>query len=425
MKDMIETVIQEKALLVMVEVEQSPWPEDALAREFRNLVVSTGIKVEQMVIMKRKEITPSLYIGKGKAEELALIVQEEDISVVIFNNNLKVSQQRNLEDVLGVKTIDRTQLILDIFAGHARTREGILQVELAQLNYLLPRLKGKGIVLSRLGGGIGTRGPGEKKLEIDRRRITDRITKLEKEINEVKTYRQVMRKKRQKEAVKMCSLIGYTNAGKTTLFNALTEGQEKTSPDLFTTLDTVTRQISLDNSSRVIVSDTVGFIYKLPANLVDAFKATLEELRYADVLLHIIDADNQEIPRLREAVDLILEELALTEKPALLVFNKIDRLSPDHLANLKLNYPSAVFVSAREKIDIDLLKRRIQDIFGEGQVKVMLKIPFNLMEVTNYIHNHCEILKKKYNETEVVYWVRADKNKLNYLRTRGVDVKKV
>lgn len=421
---MFETVIQEKALLVMVEVEKEAWSMDALAQEFRNLVVSAGIKVERLVTMKRKEITPSLYIGKGKAGELAVIVQEEDISVVIFNNNLKVSQQRNLEDVLGVKTIDRTQLILDIFAGHAHTREGILQVELAQLKYLLPRLKGKGIDLSRLGGGIGTRGPGEKKLEIDRRRISDRITRLEKEINDVKAYRQVMRKKRQKEEVSVCSLVGYTNAGKTTLFNALTEGEEKTSPDLFTTLDTVTRQISLGNSLQVIVSDTVGFIYKLPANLVDAFKATLEELRYADVLLHVIDADNKEIPRLREAVDLILEELTLTEKPALLVFNKIDLLSSEQLADLKRDYPSAIFVSALKKINIDLLKIRIYEILSGDQVKVMLKFPFSLMEVVNYIHKNCEILKKKYNETEVVYWVRVDKNKLSYLEKRGVAVKK-
>lgn len=356
---MYETNQKEKALLVMVEVGQEKWPSEVLAEEFKNLVISTGIEVEDLIITKRKFITPSLYIGKGKTEELALIVQEENINVVIFNNNLSYTQQRNLEDILLVKTIDRTQLILDIFSKHARTQEGILQVELAQLEYLLPRLKGKGIMLSRLGGGIGTRGPGEKKLEIDRRRITDRIARLKHEINQISQHRQTTRKKREKENISICSLVGYTSAGKTTLFNALTESDEKITGFLFTTLDTVSHTFSLHNNLKAVLSDTVGFIYKLPLNLIEAFKATLEELQYADLLLHVVDASSEDIARLMESVNLILKELKLSEKPALLVFNKIDKISPQELSFLQGKYPDAVFISALEKINLDILRERI------------------------------------------------------------------
>lgn len=421
---MYETTKKEKALLVMVEMGQERWPAGVLAEEFKNLVLSTGLEVSDLIHVKRKEPTPSLYIGKGKAEELAVMVQEQNVDVVIFNENLRFTQQRNLEDTLGVKTIDRTQLILDIFAAHADTQEGILQVELAQLEYLLPRLKGKGIMLSRLGGGIGTRGPGEKKLEVDRRRISDRVTRLREDLEEVRGNRELMRKKRQKESVRICSLVGYTNAGKSTLFNALTESHEKTSPSLFTTLDTISHTFMVHNL-KCILTDTVGFIYKLPPYLIEAFKATLEELQYADVLLHIIDANSFDIHRLLKSVNVILEELKLAPKSILLVFNKIDLLTDEELANLMKDFPQAVFVSALRGLNIETLKERIYELIFEDMVEVVVKIPFKRMEVVNYIHSHCEVLKKNYSHNEAVYWVKAKRDTLPYLARRGIEVRGV
>jgi len=423
---MHETTKIEKALLIMTEVRnEERWPAEVLAEEFKSLVVSSGIEVKDLVALKLKEISPSLYIGKGKAEELAVTVAEEGVDVVIFNNNLKASQQRNLEDALGVKTIDRTQLILDIFARHARTQEGALQVELAQLEYLLPRLKGKGIMLSRLGGGIGTRGPGEKKIEIDRRRITDRITRLQRELAEVGRHRETTRKKREKDKAVICSLVGYTSAGKTTLFNSLTESNEKISNTLFTTLDPVSRTFNLRENLKVIITDTVGFIYKLPLNLIEAFKATLEELQYADVLLHVVDASSSDIMRLMSSVDSVLKELKLDAKPLILVFNKTDKLTPESINIFKNKYSDALFVSALEKTNLDILREKIYDITFKDMIEVVVKIPFNLMELTNYIHVNCEVLKINYQETEAIYFIRTRKDKLSFFEKKGIVIKMI
>ncbi|MBU1122048.1 MAG: GTPase HflX [Candidatus Omnitrophica bacterium] len=422
---MHETKIQENALLVMAVEPRERWSRSLLVEEFNNLVLSTGIKVVQIVVFKKREITAALYIGKGKVEELSLLVKEKDINVVIFNNNLRSTQQRNLEEIFGVKTIDRTQLILDIFARHARTREGILQVEVAQLEYLMPRLSGKGIALSRLGGGIGTRGPGEKKLEVDRRKISERITRLKNELKDLSQQRHVQRKKRQKEKAPICSLVGYTNAGKTTLFNSLSEAGEKTSSDLFTTLDTVSRKVAIHNSLEVILSDTVGFIYELPPYLIEAFKATLEELRYADVLLHVIDISSKEIARLQESVNDVLKELKLETKPTILVFNKMDKIDAEYAASFKQSYPAAIFVSALEKINLDVLRQKIYEaIFGEWR-EVLIKIPFNLMGLSSFIHSHCEVLKVDYKEQEVVFFVRIKVQHLDYLRKKGVIIEDI
>ncbi len=421
---MYETAKTEKALLVMTEVRnEERWPLDILAEEFKNLVVSAGLEVKDLVIAKLKDVNPSLYIGKGKTEELALIVAEGGIDVVIFNNNLKFTQQRNLEDTLGVKTIDRTQLILDIFAKHAHTQEGYLQVELAQLEYMLPRLKGKGIMLSRQAGGIGTVGPGEKKLEIDRRRITDRITRLKHELTEVGRHRETTRKKREKEKTTVCSLVGYTSAGKTTLFNALTESSEKISNTLFTTLDPVSRSFNLHENLKLIISDTVGFIYKLPLNLIESFKATLEELHYADVLLHVVDASSPDIMRLMSSVDSILKELKLDSKPLLLVFNKIDKLSAESINIFKNKYPEAILVSALERANLDILKERIYRLTFKDMVEAVVRVPFSLMELSGYLYENCEILKTDYREKEAVYLIRAGKDRLAFLEKKGARLK--
>jgi len=407
----------------MVEIRQERWPQDVLIEEFKTLVTSSGIEVAKLIPVKLRQITSALYIGKGKAEELALIAQEENVDVVIFNNNLSFTQQRNLEEVLGIKTIDRTQLILDIFAKHAHTQEGFLQVELAQLEYLLPRLKGKGIMLSRLGAGIGTRGPGEKKLEIDRRRITDKITRLKHDLKEVSSHRDVTRKKREKEKALVCSLVGYTSAGKTTLFNALTMASEKVSPTLFTTLDTVSRSISVHESSKVILTDTVGFIYKLPLNLIDAFKATLEELAFANILLHVIDASSSDSMRLIESVNSVLKELGVDTKTIIMIFNKIDKLSQAQIEVLRNKYSGAIFISALKGTNLDALKKTIYELSFPDMVEAVVKLPFNMMALTDYIHSNCEVLKTNYEENKAVYLVRAKKDNLIYLENRGIDIK--
>jgi len=378
-----------------------------------------------LVFVKLTTPNPQFYIGKGKVGELAELVLQCGASVVIFNSDLNFTQQRNLEEVIGVKTIDRTQLILDIFAKHAQTQEGILQVELAQLEYLLPRLRGKGIMLSRLGGGIGTRGPGEKKLEVDRRRISDKINRLKKDLQLVRQHRSTMRKKRQKEQIATCSLVGYTNAGKTTLFNTLCTGHQITSQALFTTLDTVTRNINLGTDFKVVLSDTVGFIYKLPPNLIEAFKATLEELHYADVLIHVIDSTIRDVSKIKKPVDLILKELELDSKPTILIFNKIDKAIPEQLNILSSKYPDGIFISAKNNIGLDILKDEIYKNIFKDIVEVVVRVPFDKMGVVKYFHQNCQVLKKNYQETEAVYWLKIQKDKLAYFEKEGLEVKQV
>jgi GTP-binding protein HflX len=414
---MYETTKVEKALLVVitVEKERDSWTQEEIAQEFKNLVISTGIEVQKLLFVKRKEPTPALYIGKGKAFELAEIAQKEEVDVVIFNNNLNFTQQRNLEEIIGVKTIDRTQLILDIFARHAHTQEGALQVELAQLEYLLPRLKGKGIMLSRLGGGIGTRGPGEKKLEVDRRRITDKIIRLKKELEQVRKHREVIRKKRQKEKIKVCSLVGYTNAGKTTLLNALTGDIQRTSSSLFTTLDPVGRTLTLSNHYKVIITDTVGFLYKLPPNLVEAFHATLEELTFADLILHIVDSSSKNYSKMIEAVNLILRDLSLLEKPTLVVFNKIDELDEEGLRCLQNQYPEGVFISALKKTNLDTLLQRIQETLFRDTLRVVIRIPFREMKVLDWLYTHAQVIKVDYKENEAVVLAHLQRALIPYL----------
>ncbi len=422
---MHETKRLERALLVVVKTPDDSWGREALAAEFERLVLSTEIEVEGLVTFNLNQPSPSLYIGKGKVEELAEVVKDTRVGVVIFGKNLNFTQQKNLENVLGVKTIDRTQLILDIFAKHAQTQEGILQVELAQLEYLLPRLRGKGIVLSRLGGGIGTRGPGEKKLEVDRRRISDRITHLKKDLKLIRQHRDTRRKKRKKGGVNTCSLVGYTNAGKSTLFNALTESNQTIASTLFTTLDTVSRALILGNNLKVVLSDTVGFVYKLPPNLIEAFKATLEELNYADLLLHIIDASNKERHKLMQSVNSILKDLKLDKTPTINVFNKIDILSAQESACLRAEYPQAVFISASKKSGLDNLNEIIYRTIFKDMVEVVVEVPFSRMDIASYLHDNYEILKTAYKEEIAAYWIRTRRQSLAWIRSQGLAVKEV
>jgi len=317
-----------------------------LLDELAGLADAAGARVVLRMLQERPKPDPATFIGAGKVSSLTAACDEADVDVVIFDNELSPAQLRQLEERLDRKVIDRTQLILDIFARRARTREGKWQVELAQLKYLLPRLAGSATALSRLGGGIGTRGPGETKLEADRRRIRVRIQAIQREIEQVRQRRSQLRERRHKQSVPTVALVGYTNAGKTTLFNRLTDETAVASNALFVTLDPLVRRVRLPDNRELLVSDTVGFIDRLPHALVAAFGATLEEVAEADLILHVIDAGSAERERQVTAVHKVLEEVGASEVPAVAVYNKIDTITAEERRRLRDADPSAALVSA-------------------------------------------------------------------------------
>ena len=327
--------------------------------ELAGLADAAGASVALRMLQERSRPDPATFIGSGKAAALAAACAEADVDVVIFDNELSPAQLRQLEEKLDRKVIDRTQLILDIFARRARTREGKWQVELAQLEYMLPRLVGSSAALSRLGGGIGTRGPGETKLETDRRRIRIRIQTIQREIDHVRRRRTQLRERRQKRSIPTVALVGYTNAGKTTLFNQLTQAHAVASDALFVTLDPLLRQVRLPDGGELLVSDTVGFIDRLPHALVAAFRATLEEVAEADLVLHVIDAGTIDRDRHIAAVRLVLEEMGATDAPVLDVYNKVDTITKDERRRILDQDPTAALISARSGLGVPELLRMV------------------------------------------------------------------
>lgn len=395
---------KERVLLVVVDFkrQKSDWSPAEILEEMKELVAACGGEAAADVICRVDKPSAGCLIGEGRVQEIADIVAAENIDTVIFSQDLKGGQQRNLEDAFKAKTIDRTQLILDIFARHASSKEGKMQVELAQLEYLMPRLVGKGVELSRLGGGIGTLGPGETKLEVDRRRITEKITRLKKSLEEVSCDRALKRKQRRDKGVPAISIVGYTNAGKSTLLNALTDAGQLTRDGLFTTLDSLARHLVLPNRQKVIVSDTVGFMRDLPHRLIEAFKATLEEVGEADVLLHVVDVSHPHFRHLQESVDGVLKELESFDKPTIMVFNKIDRLNDRHwLSQLNGHYDHAVCISAKTKECIPLLLEEICGMLSPLVVEINIEVPISRMDLVHLAHEEGEVLSVKYYDETV------------------------
>ena len=401
----------EKAILIHLATHKKEQAEaEESVKELRGLAQAAGAEILKELCQFRPEISPKYFIGKGKVEEIIQLKQETQANLVIFDHNLSPIQQKNLEDAIPGKIVDRTQLILDIFSQRAQSKEGKLQVELAQLNYLQPRLVGRGKARSRLGGGIGTRGPGEKKLEEDRRRIQDRISRIKQEIQRIQKRRIHQRKSRQRGPVPIVSLVGYTNAGKSTLFNQLSRESVITSSQLFATLDPVLRRAYLPDGLYYFISDTVGFIKKLPVELIEAFKATLEEIKESDCILHVIDTKSALFNTQIEAVDNILSALGVRDIPVIKVFNKID-LFPNReefLAKNALTSSQSVYISAKTGDGIQELQKKLRFHLFQNMNFYYLRFPKSKKNIISSFSKWSIVLKKRENRENIEIKIMAD-----------------
>lgn len=411
----------ERALLVGLETPQTPFiagisEAEISMKELVELAKTAGAVVVEAIVQKRPVKDAAYLIGKGKLKEITQIVQTKNIDLIVFDEELSGAQIRNIENNTGVKVIDRTGLILDIFAGRAKSREGRVQVELAQLNYLLPKLTGQGTALSRLGGGIGTRGPGETQLETDRRHIRRRIEYLKSQLNEIQGQRQVIRREREKNKIPVAALVGYTNAGKSTLLNTLCASDVFAEDKLFATLDTTTRKLKLDDNTTVLLSDTVGFIRRLPHHLVEAFKATLEEAVLADLLLIVADASDPFAPDHIRVVDEILHDLGASGKPSIVVWNKWDKVDPDFRTPYFRDDREEINVSALTGLGLDGLKAIMLQKLAPQTQKVKLVIPFSEGWVLPFLYENGSVISAVHGENASV--VEAEIDKKHIIRIR-------
>lgn len=386
--------IIERVILVGVAFDTDDDTERSLD-ELGELAKTAGAQTVGRMIQTRDNFHPATYIGKGKIEELRLMIDELDATGIICDDELSPAQFKNLEDELGVKVMDRTMVILDIFAARATSSEGKIQVEMAQLKYRSIRLAGFGTSMSRLGGGIGTRGPGEKKLEVDRRLINDRIAQLRRELKEVQKHRDITRAKREKNKVPVVAIVGYTNAGKSTLLNHLTEADVLEEDKLFATLDPTTRILALDGKQQVLLTDTVGFIRKLPHHLIEAFKSTLEEAKYADIIFHVVDASNMQREKQMFITYQTLDDLGVKDKKIVTLFNKQDaRTDNEPLHDFRADY--TLNISAAKDLGLDEVKSLLEEILRENKVYIERIIPYDKAGVIQLIRKQGELVSEEY-----------------------------
>ena len=385
---------KERVILVGVSEQDGDDAEDSLA-ELAELVKTAGASVAGTLIQKRELIHPGTYVGTGKVAEIAELLEHTGATGIVCDDELSPAQLKNLETMLNTKVMDRTLIILDIFAARATTSEGKIQVELAQLKYRLSRLTGLGRSMSRLGGGIGTRGPGEKKLEIDRRLINDRIAQLNRELKEVVKHREIARAKRERNAVPVVAIVGYTNAGKSTLLNHLTDAEVLEEDKLFATLDPTTRMLELEGHQQVLLTDTVGFIRKLPHHLIEAFKSTLEEAKYADYIIHVVDASNPQRDKQMYIVYETLDHLGVKNKKILTLFNKIDiRTDDDPLQDFRADH--VLQISATENAGLDAVKDVLQEMLREDKIYIERVNPYAQAGVLQLVRNKGELVSEEY-----------------------------
>ena len=385
---------KERVILVGVSTRENDDTEDSLD-ELKDLVKTAGAEAVGRVIQKRELVHPGTYVGKGKIEEIRELLWELDATGIVCDDELSPAQMNNLTDILDVKVMDRTMVILDIFAGRASTSEGKIQVELAQLKYRQSQLTGAGRAMSRLGGGIGTRGPGEKKLEMDRRLIKNRIAQLNRELREVKRHRELTREQRTKNRIPVVAIVGYTNAGKSTLLNTLTGAGVLQEDQLFATLDPTTRSRKLPSGQEILLTDTVGFIRKLPHHLIDAFKSTLEEAKYADLILHVVDASNPQMDEQMYVTYETLEELGVLNKTVITVFNKCDKAGEDLLIR-DFKSDARVVVSAKTGQGLDTLKEILEDWIREQRMEIKRLYPYAEAGKIQMIRAYGEVTKEEY-----------------------------
>ena len=387
---------EEKVILVGVQLNENEPAEESLD-ELGELAKTAGAEVVGRMIQSREYIHPATYIGKGKITELKELLWETDATGIICDDELTSVQLKNLEQELGCKIIDRTLLILDIFAARAVSSEGKIQVEMAQLKYRSTRLAGLGTTLSRLGGGIGTRGPGEKKIETDRRIIRDRIAHLSGELKEIKSHRDVQRQNRQDSSTPVAAIVGYTNAGKSTLLNRLTDAGVLSEDKLFATLDPTTRALTLPNKEKVLMTDTVGFIRKLPHNLIEAFKSTLEEAKYADMIIHVVDCSNDDYERHMATVYETLKQLDVGDKPIITLFNKCDKYGElPILKDSKADYVENI--SARTGVGIDEFLEDVQDIILKSRIRIERVFPYSDAGKIQLIREYGQLESEEYTQ---------------------------